>query len=67
VAMWPSRLVATATTNLLELMLDGGERPDPPPDREQKKAPGVPGLQVIRKEDNALEGNLRQPHDVPKP
>ena len=26
--------------NSLELMLDG-ERPDPPPDREQKKAPSV--------------------------
>ena len=33
--------------NSLELMLDG-ERPDPPPDREQKKAPSVcRGFKVV--------------------
>jgi hypothetical protein len=30
--------------NPLELILDS-ERPDPPPDREQKKAPDVPELE----------------------
>jgi hypothetical protein len=32
-----------------------------------KESPGRAGASSHRKEDNTLEGNLRQPDDVPKP